>query len=1496
MIIKYLKAIRKVFFWVVTLVVSILVILLLLLQTTFFQNQLAELAIKKFNEQTRHQLKLTNLKIKWFDSIEFFGVELSDYKGRPMVYISDLSVDYELNRLLLDGNLFFDKVNVQKGSLLLAKYEDTLGINLAEFIYDINQLLKKPSDTVRKPRELKVAQVRLDQFTLVYNNHLKDSLSSEKFDYGHFRLDVPVAFFEDFWLKGDTIAADIQTFVAKDYASGLAVEHLKSDFMICNTMLRMADLHLETSHSVVKDFLELQYSGLEDLGHFTDSVQFKVDLKESVISKTDLSYFANIGLPDFSLDFTGSISGSVPRLSIKNFQLAMGDETHLYGDIDFMGLPKLNETFIDATIDEGVIYPDDLEPFLHSFKDNLRQVGTVGFRGRFLGFTNDFVANADFQMGEGFISSDLNLKFPDKWEDASYSGKLELRDFNVGTYMGDKVNIQKVNLQGEIDGTGLTLEKANFFLNADFKNSSFFGYEFDEIQTTGEFASEFFEGTIRIEDPNSRIHSSGSVNLKTFPERINVDAQVDYLNLKNLGLVKQNLELITHVSADISGLRVDSLQGVVNMGELQVIWKGDSLAIDSIRIASSKNADRRDIEVKLPELDLKLVGDFDFSRVVRDFRIIGGEILEYFEPEFSVETGLAMGDIDFDTYAIDFEVNYQNINKYLDLFVAHALYISPTGKVEGTYYQRQNATLSLYSAIDSINYRGIGYTNNTIDLNLSKDMDSLGIIASVFINSQNQTWRHIQPTQDLAFEGVWYDNKINLNLSIEQPTNNSYADLQAELKLAPDRLVFSFLPSNIIAFGDRWFFNPYNKVEVTQQSISVERLELYQNAQSILLKGTYSDSLKTDLTLDFSDFNLANLNAVLPVDIDGIFNSDILLFRERLENHFKLSGGLRADELYINGFPVGDVSGKSTWDDVKKGLFIDLNVERESVQTIAIEGYYFPQDTANQLDVLADFNDANLVLLNPLARGLASDITGYANGRLDLTGTLEHPILNGEAEISDGKFTFDILGTIYTLDGNVDFDNTAINFNGIRLRDRDGDLALLNGAMRHRGFKNFYADLNIAASNFMFLNTTASDNSLYYGTANATGDVSVRGPINDLYIKASATTNKGTRIYFPLSGEEDIAQKDYISFVSFSDTTSQLDLNEIVQQNIAGVTLDFEIDVTPDAYVEMIFDIRTGDIIRGRGQGNLSLTLNTSGEFELFGDITVAEGAYNFTIPNLINKEFSIVPGSTISWYGDPMAGILNLEATYRQLASFSDFQGDEEGETVKHSILVVLDLTGDMLSPNIDFEIRYDNSQGTLPTNEQLLLSRINNDEQELKRQVFSLLILRKFTQEADFRMAGAPVQGSLSEFLSNQFSYYISQVDENLEIDFDLASLDQDAFNTFQLRLSYTFFDGRLRVTGGGAFAQNAPEGTTPTGDFVGDWSVRYLLTPDGHLRVKAFSQSEQFAGDWQRESGVSFQYLKSFDDLKELLSKTREEAIRTKPKDMSKQREANRKASES
>ncbi|MEQ9306078.1 MAG: hypothetical protein RJQ14_19345, partial [Marinoscillum sp.] len=900
-------------FWSLTTVILSLFALIILLQTPAFQNFIGEKALGYINSNTRQTAKFTNISIKWFDFVEIKGLELRDYQGNIMVSASDIAIDYELNKLLVDGNISFDHVSVVDGGLFLTKYQDSLNINLVEFISDLNALNNKPKDTtkVTKPPKVSLETINLEQFQFSYNNQLSDSLPKERFDYNHFILEMPGANFSDFTLYKDSIQAKINSLIAVDLSSGLSVENLSTQFLLCNATLSLTELELQTKRSLIKDKIVLTYSGIEDLAYFIDSVSMDINLIDSEISKQDLDYFVSIPTEEFDVRVTTALQGTVGQLSFSGLELYLGNTTAIQANIDFMGLPVIEETFIDARVKRANLDMDDLSPFINQeASSQLGELSKIAFSGNFLGFTHDFVANAKFQTSLGDLSSDINLKFPNGLESAQYSGHLNLSQFNVGALLGeDAVGI--VNLKGTIDGEGISQSDAKFFLNAELLESEFIGYAFDTIRAKGQFASEFFKGTLQISDPNCQISTSGNVNLAASPEEINVISKVKKLNFLELGLYKDTLDFSGQIIADFTSLNLDSLQGNVAIKQMDIKWKSDSIHLDSLEVSSYANKRQRSINIDLPEISATLEGDFYFSQLSRDIQLLIADLQDYFDPEYEAQTS-EMRDEDIKKYSIDFEVSYKDISRYMAL-LDQEIYLSPKGTFEGTYYQRRNATLSLFTEIDSINYDGVGYLNNVIDVNFSKDLDSAGIIASIYINSSEQVWRSIPNTRDLSLEAVWFNNRINITSNIVQPDNNSSAHINGELKMFDDRLIFSFLPSNLVVFGDQWFFNPFNKITYTKNSLTIDRLELYQNSESILLKGVYSDSLATDMTLDISDFNLKNLTAVVPFGMDGLLNSSVTFTRSEVQEPFVLNSELTVDNLQMNTFPIGDVAGQSQW-------------------------------------------------------------------------------------------------------------------------------------------------------------------------------------------------------------------------------------------------------------------------------------------------------------------------------------------------------------------------------------------------------------------------------------------------------------------------------------------------------------------------------------------------------------------------------------------------------
>ena len=130
-----------------------------------------------------------------------------------------------------------------------------------------------------------------------------------------------------------------------------------------------------------------------------------------------------------------------------------------------------------------------------------------------------------------------------------------------------------------------------------------------------------------------------------------------------------------------------------------------------------------------------------------------------------------------------------------------------------------------------------------------------------------------------------------------------------------------------------------------------------------------------------------------------------------------------------------------------------------------------------------------------------------------------------------------------------------------------------------------------------------------------------------------------------------------------------------------------------------------------------------------------------------------------------------------------------------------------------------------------------VANDEQEKNRQVFSLIMLRRFSPAGQFTGAGIGFS-NLSQLISSQLNSLISQVDQNLEVDFDLTTLDETALGSFQLRVAYTFLDGRLRVMRDGGLTDL--QGNADLNSIAGDWQAEFLLTEDGRYVMRVYNRT--------------------------------------------------------
>ncbi|MFM9074268.1 MAG: hypothetical protein ACKORJ_01660, partial [Bacteroidota bacterium] len=127
------------------------------------------------------------------------------------------------------------------------------------------------------------------------------------------------------------------------------------------------------------------------------------------------------------------------------------------------------------------------------------------------------------------------------------------------------------------------------------------------------------------------------------------------------------------------------------------------------------------------------------------------------------------------------------------------------------------------------------------------------------------------------------------------------------------------------------------------------------------------------------------------------------------------------------------------------------------------------------------------------------------------------------------------------------------------------------------------------------------------------------------------------------------------------------------------------------------------------------------------------------------------------------------------------------------------------------------------------------------------------------------------------------LSQVDQNLEVSLNLGSLDANALNISQLRMSYSLMNGRLRITRDGTlFSSQYTQSNVAA--LAGDWTVDYLLTADGMFKVKMYSRSNynmllsSINTQTSYTTGLSLSHTQNFNRFTELLRATHRRQRRT------------------
>ena len=1433
-----IKKIYKYTFIIFFLFIVLPSIAFFMLKMPSVQTYLGGRFMNNISEKIKGEIEFSHIHFSFFNRIRVNDLLIRDFSSDTLIYSPFVDAGIrkikKKERLLRLGRIYVEE------PIIKIKPDSAGDLNI---LYYIDFII--PEDTAKRNRELSISQIRVSNGTLSYTNGDSASSDSRLIDFNNIRLnefDITIDNLNKLWKKVNLSLSEL-SFKTEQ---GFELVNMFTQVDIGSDYFYLIDPTIRTGGSFINsDLLGIDYTSNNENFNFNKDGNLRLKINSSVIALSDLGYFID-DLYDFKeeVSLSGDLRGTIAELKGRNLDLSISDTTRLLFDFDMSGLPEIDNTFMFINVKEFKTHTSSIEEIKIPGKgfidlgDEVRRLGNISFVGKFTGFLTDFVTYGKFKSELGNISTDILFK-PDKKQSFVYTGSFDIEGADIGKLIGSENLLGSASASFEIDGYSESFNKFRANLKGSIDSLELNNYIYRDIEVDGLFTERVFDGSVNSKSDNLDMNLLGRFDFSdTIPE-------LDFsLNLLNANLYALNIDpedstssLSMLLTANIIGNQIDNLAGEVRMLNSRIRKFGEELELYDVGLKASEENDIYKLELRTDLIDAELYGDYNISTIGRGIRNIAYRLA----PSLARED---TADLNTSQERFAYSINFKNSDRVNEFFRT-GLQIAPGTRISGELLPDNRMTIN---AIGDY----IVYDNNSL-INFTLDAEARDTISRLNISSYKANLINRIDIDSLSFNISTIPDNVDLNITWKNegsPDKGGKIAMRGEfINVNKGNLAFvgSILPTTVDLRDKKWNISS-SVFEIDSTAISFRNLLVNHNDDFFRVNGTISEDMLDTLYLDFNNLDLSALNHIKKQDestkedkidfhIAGNLGGNILL--TDFYNNPMFESNLSIDSFKTNEHEHGDVTLISQWDNMSKVADILIFNSINGAQTFGINGYYDPINS--DLNLLTEVSNMPMDILNLVLFSFASGVKGYASGSVIISGDPAKPFINGKVMAKESSMVIDYLQTRFSFSDTIILKDQSYVFDSIEIRDDRGNFAILNGEVSHNGFKDFDVGIKIDAKDMRVLDTRQKDNDIFYGTAFASGAINIEGGEQGLSLNISAITERNTRIFIPLNSREEVSDYSFISFkepVHDSTQVRQVLLPIRRPEEGSRMGLDFNLDVTQDAEIQLVFDASVGDVMRSRGSGNLNLSLDKDGNFTMYGDYTIEEGDYLLTLGNIFNKRFEVENGGSIIWNGELSNSTVDIKAIYKLKASLFELLQDPN-YMERIPVECHLNMTGQLTDPVISFDIYLPTADEQTRTN---LRNAINSDE-EMSRQFLYLLVMNSFYPDPSFAntasttTTGASAMGvTTTEMLSNQLSNWLSQISNDFDIGFTYRPGNEISTQEVEVALSTQLLNDRVTINGN--FDVAGQETSSSTNDITGDFDVEVKLTEK--LRLKVFNKS--------------------------------------------------------
>ncbi|MDE5774426.1 MAG: translocation/assembly module TamB [Muribaculaceae bacterium] len=1517
------KVVRSILFSTIAIVTLLYVALYITLSIPAVQNKIRTIGERELSNFLGSKVEIGDFDFSPFNEVLIKDLKLWTPDNKECLNVGTVGAGISISELILHHKIVITFAELIDLDLKVWQTHPDTPLNI-QFVIDSFA----PKDKNKPPSrfDLDIRNIVIRRSSLAFDRQYIPGLSPGSLrtvDFNHLQIkdlsaDVAIPV-----LNNDSVRIDLRN-LTFEVINGLRVKHLSAKAGISPHSLSLTDFSLVINRSslTIED-IDLSFSSINQLlSTRTPDNPVKLSITGSKIVPADFKcFFTPLSALTDSYDLSTSLEYNVKGLSMVDFTLFSKQSGLLCDIADLNIVPAPDEDFKDinnlghSRIDIGkieLLVPTpagtQLSDMLHiktpkHAHDILSGIGHI--KAEISGYADLSDLSADLSLladtGMGLIQADLttvhsnakdfrDVKLSVDTHDLELSSILpaeHLDHLTVHTVAEITMNETRLKNMRHVTPDELWAIFPHINLQTDIVHAAIDDNSLNDMTVNIDKSPD--QLTIAVDALHTILGIGLNADIIRDDGQFSGHLETDMRDLRpGLFIHSPSLDqtlLSGSLKTDFSGSSPETLQGTIDLSSFDFINDRNDkhLHLDNLTLSSYIDNDAEQ-NLRSTTLSSDWINGTIYSDVcVRDFipctfdmvkNIAPGLLAQYYKTP--VRT-YSTGSVKF-AFTIDKSIANQ---QFIKLPVTPLYNITLDGSID---YSAQTARLSFDAPY-------LQQGRDKLIRGTRLDLDISDRTANVDFHSTIPTKKGIL---DLYGDIRAAHDSADIALHFNPVTKGGfYGDMQmrasyfTDLNATGRRASLQFIPSSLYLNGAEWLVGS-SDIQYADSKISIDNFTITHDNQFITINGTASQSADDLMVVNLSGINLDYIFDTLNINyvsFGGIATGQAIAGGAFSGSPVANTRGLYVKDLSYNHCILGDARLYGDFDIKQSRVGISANIDEGDRHVADVDGgIWLAGKDSLSFDISAD--KVRVGFLQTFMQAFSSQVDGRASGHGKLYGTFKD---------------IDMIGRFYadTLSVKVDYTNVAYSAGGdsvfltpglvsippITLYDSYKNTVKLSGELHHRFFHNptFHFDIR-NADRLLVYDTNANMNPVWYGKIFGTGSGMINGTTDMVEIIADMATERGSDFTFVLDDSMDAA--DY-TFLTFTDTHKRqmealsiterdeedaivAKFNKELQHNNTssmGFAMDIRASITPDVNMTLVMDPASGDKIVARGSGPLNISYSSvNDEMRMLGKYILNEGRYNFTLQDLIIKDFIIKEGSSVAFNGDPMAAVLNIRAAYRVNTNITDldrsFANDRDLNRTNVPVDAMLIVSGDMTDPDISFDIEFPTLNEEVA---QKVRSIISSDDM-MTRQILYLLALNRF-YPSDYMgntNTGGEWASVASSTISSQLQNILGQLTDKFTVAPSLHS-DKGDFSDLEVdvALSSRLFNNRLLINGNLGYRDPATSSTT----FIGDFDIEYLLTSNGNLRLKAynhFNDQNYYLKSALTTQGLGIIFKRDFDEL--------------------------------